>query len=110
MIVRATAYHTNFLFTQNFSHSLGIFENLLCVFFIFWSHRFAKSHGFCRNSMHVWTALNTRENRFVNFLGDFFIFASKNYPSARTTEGFVCGGSDNIKTIVKWITENSCGN
>src|SRR3989338_10060198 len=107
MIVRPSANHANFMLAENLGHSCSVFQNLLGVFFKSRSHDFPESHSFCRDGMHMRTALNSGENRFVNFFGNFFIVASKNNAAARTAESFMSSGSNNVKTIVKRIAQNT---
>src|SRR3989344_1918122 len=76
VVIRPTTNHPNFMLFENFGHRFCIFENLFRVDFVLWSHCFAECYSLCRNNMHMWTPLNTRENRFVDFLCNFFTLAS----------------------------------
>src|SRR6201999_3714871 len=86
-------------YAETFSHDFcrkgfGVCYHLLGVIFELRLQRFFKANSFRRDDVHERAALDSGESNLI--YGSRIIFAAENHAGARTAQGFVRGGGNNI--------------
>ena len=97
MVISAAGNHFVAAFQEHFYHRFSVFSDLLLVSFELRLHRFFQSNRFTGDYVHQRTALTTRENGRVQFFVQLFATTFRqDQAAARTRQGFVSGGSNNV--------------
>ncbi|MNV37430.1 hypothetical protein D3C71_1289510 [compost metagenome] len=108
MVLSAARNHFVAAVQEHFHHRFGVFGNLLLVNFELWLHRFFQRDSFSRDDVHQRAALCAWEHSRVQFLIQIFVTAFRqDQAAARTRQGFVGGGSHNMR-VWNRVRVNAC--
>src|SRR5690606_30178459 len=96
VVVSTAGHHVDAALNEGFGHGLSVLNHLRLVGFVFRSHGFFEAHGFGSDDVHQRAALRFREDGEVELFVQLFVFFGQNQTAARTAQGFVSGGGDDV--------------
>ncbi len=103
MVVRTAGEHPRLMLLKYFLHRMRVRDYLFCILPKRRSERLAKRYRLCRDLVHMWPTLESREHRLVYFLRQFLILAHENHPAARAPQSLMRRRGDDVEAIVERI-------